>query len=214
MNIERLQQNYINLENQLQLARDQKDERMVTVYRGRLIKTLALMTSENYANNFNDEQLQQLRTELNEQINVHKMQINQRIHTEKLSGSRYSITGEVALKMRKVATSIRQIGLSQTQQERTGAIMATAGNTLSTLFSVSKIALKPTLFVVQKAGGVAGYMAGYAVGIPVNIMGNLFGTIINPDMKWNLKMAQQFGSTFQKITDKTIGSISDAIIRL
>ena len=211
---EKLRIKYEQYKNDLEEAIEVKDSKLITLYRGRLIKTISKMLSSKITEQLEEEDILALKTELQSLIKKHKAQLNSRIDAEKTKNSNFSISKEIGLKIKRTASSVKEIKAATDGKERVGAVLKTTGNGLSTLFSVSKLALKPAGFVVQKAAGAATYLAGYAVALPVNIMTQLLGKIVNPDRPLSLEASKQFGGILKDITEDTIEKINEGIIKL
>lgn len=211
---EKLRIKYEQYKNDLEEAIEVKDSKLITLYRGRLIKTISKMLSSKITEQLEEEDILALKTELQSLIKKHKAQLNSRIDAEKTKNSNFSIPKEIGLKIKRTASSVKEIKAATDGKERVGAVLKTTGNGLSTLFSVSKLALKPAGFVVQKAAGAATYLAGYAVALPVNIMTQLLGKIVNPDRPLSLEASKQFGGILKDITEDTIEKINEGIIKL
>lgn len=214
MNIDRIRAIYTNQRTMLNIAIANNDQQNITVYRGRLIRTLSrLLNQVNYPLLTPMEQMS-FRTELSNEIMNHRTQLDYRIDHEKRSNNHFSITNEVVLKIRRTANSISRIRNSNTTTERMQATLDTVGNTISTTFSISKYALRPIGFVAQRVGGGAAYLTGYAVGIPASIIGNVFGSVINPDREWTFTISERFGGVLRTTAENIIGRINDVVIRL
>lgn len=214
MNLARLQTYYNEQRTLLDTAIANHDQQSITVYRGRLIRTLNRLLSPKYFSMLSPAEKRFYNTELTTELDNHRAQLNYRLSSEKRNHQRFSISNEVGLKIRRTSNSVNRIFNARTFGERANAVVSTAGNSLSTLFSISKFAIRPAGFVVQRVGGGVAYLTGYAVGIPVNIMTNLFGSLINPDRTWNFKLARSFGGTFKDVTEDAIGIVNESIIRL
>lgn len=212
--VKKILKKYNDDKTQLWFSIKSNDTKMITYYRGRLISDLNKLLSKNYIAQLNPSQIPLFQSELKTEMSNHKNQLNSRIKQGKTDSEKYSISNEVVLKLRKTSTSIKQIKTATTKSEKAQAILNTTGNSLSTLFSVSKFAIRPATTVIKYAGGAAGYVVGYAVGLPINYFGNLFGTIINPDRKWNWEFSKNVGGTFKGFLENTIGTLGDTVIRM
>ena len=213
MNLNALRRLYSEQRNLLDNAIANHNERLITLYRGRLITTLnRLLTGENFRR-LNRAEKRYFNSELRIELENHRIQLNYRIEHEKRANQSFSIRNEVGLKIRRASNSFNQVFTARTGNERMRAIGNTATNTLSTIFSMSKFAIRPAGFVVQRVGGGVAFLTGYAVGLPASVVANLFGSIINPDRRWTFNISKRFGGGFKNITEDAIGALNEAIIR-
>ena len=217
MSIDKLRQQHEEVRNLLDYAIANKDQQSITLYRGRLIRNLTklLGTTTRSTGNLTPVEEAGYKTELDAEMVMHRNQINYRLRSEKRNRTeKYCISQEIGLKIRRTANSIRKIKHANNGSERVGAIVETAGNTLSTVFSATKFVLRPVGTVVQKVGGGTFYLAGCAVGGILDVGANLFGKVINPDREWSFTIAKKFGGALQTAVEATIGAVNDAVIRL
>jgi hypothetical protein len=214
MNLDRLRRFYSEQRSLLDNAIANHNQRLITLYRGRLITTLnRLLSIGNYENLSRDEQ-RFFNSELRIELENHRIQLNYRIEHEKRSNRRFSISTDIGLKIRRTSNSFNQVFTAITGDERIRAGVNTAVNTLSTIFSMSKFVIRPAGFVVQRVGGGVAFLTGYAVGLPVGVVANLFGSIVNPDRRWTFNISRRFGGSFRDFTEDAIGALNDTIIRL
>ena len=212
MSIDKLKTKCNNCRDYLNAAIHNNDAKQITVMRGRLIRTICSLLNR-HGDELDPSEVASLRTELDQQMKEHKVQIDKRKSDNKKAPN-YSITEEIGLKIRKTASSARKIVTGKGFKEKGQAVLSTAFGTISTALSVAKIPFKPAVFIVKKAGKAAGALTGYAIGIPLDVARNLFGKVIDPDTEWTWEVSQNISGALGKLTENTIGTIGNAVIRM
>ena len=242
MSLNKLQNDYVTLTNELNSVSIHDDPKKETLYRGRLIRVINAMLQK-HSDSLTPSQISYFKRELSSQINEHKNQISARILNSKLDKTikKYSISNEVALKMKKTAASFKEIKLATTDVEREKAIKEALHNSLSTAFSMSKYAIKPVTFAVKKAGGAAGKIVGGAVGLGADLaIGTLkttgkvagklvaypFKALITADLNphinieqiirqsYNFDISKMFSGKLGDFAESNLEKLEDSIMRL
>ena len=180
----------------------------ITAARGRLI--VALNRDFNEANDI--QTTSRLRNEIRNEMSIHQNQLNARLQNTK-QNSRFlgtQVIGEVGLKRRKIANSVRQFRMSERPGEYVANGARVVGNTLSTAFSVAKA---PIIATMRLASIAVPVLTSIAVQ-PLQVPAYLFTKLINPDAKYNGRIITDMGREVGNLVSNGLNLGTEVIRRI
>lgn len=199
-----IQQQINYWQNQLQKLLISKDSKPsdITYARGHLISNL-----KKAYNLTNDPNIQlQIKSTLMIELGRHKMQLNNRIRENK-KDTKYSITSELALKIRKLASAKDEL-MHDNNKPLKAAMLAK--ETLSTSFTLLKYPINLGLKTMSLASPYVGMITSQIFQLPAYMLYKF----IKPDSPYNGKYITQMGKELGETIGKAALTIDESIKRI